>query len=369
VSAAVTTSPVAAGGQARALAVRMFLAMLATQELLSTYLGVRLGLYEELADGGPGTADEVAGRAAVAPRYAREWLEQQAVAGLLAVDDPGKPAEERVYSLPPGHDEVLRESANPLSMVALSVLPLGGIARALPELLEAYRSGDGVPDEAFGDDWRNGHSGANRALFSHFLVPWIERHLPDVNAQLSAPGARAADVACGAGWAGIALARAYPGLRVDGFDLDAETILLARRNAEEAGVADRVSFEVRDASDPGLEGRYGLVCLFDALHEIAAAVEVLAACRALRAGGGTVLVLDARVAETFTAPGDEIERFQYATSVLHCLPACLSIQPSAGTGTAMRPSTVRDYAARAGFAGVELVPVEERFHRLYRLVG
>jgi hypothetical protein len=114
---------------------------------------------------------------------------------------------------------------------------------------------------------------------------------------------------------------------------------------------------------------YDLVCVFDALHEMARPVEVLRACRAMRAPDGTVLVMDAKVAERFTAPADEIERFQYATSVLHCLPACLAEQPSAGTGTVMRVETVRDYARRAGFADVRLVPVEERFHRLYRLVG
>ncbi|MGP0052660.1 MAG: class I SAM-dependent methyltransferase [Solirubrobacteraceae bacterium] len=362
------TGPAAEQRAARALAARMFMGMLATQELLASYLGARLGLYESLADAGPGTYPEVAQRTGVAPRYAREWLEQQAVAGLLSVDDAAAPADERVYALPPGHAAVLTESDDPMSMIALTVLPVGGIAQALPALLRAYRTGDGVPDGVFGADWRNGHSGANRALFEHVLPGWIRRLLPAVHARLSA-GGRVADVACGAGYASLALARAYPQARIHGLDLDAETIEAAARAAREAGVEDRVTFEVRDAADARLGGGFHLVCLFDALHEIAQPVEVLRSCRALRAAGGEVLVMDAKVATGFTAPGDEVERFQYGTSVLHCLPACLSGCPSAGTGTVMRVGTVREYALAAGFRDLRVLPVEERFHRLYLPVG
>ncbi|MDP9106070.1 MAG: class I SAM-dependent methyltransferase, partial [Candidatus Eremiobacteraeota bacterium] len=169
--------------------------------------------------------------------------------------------------------------------------------------------------------------------------------------------------------ASIALARAYPALRVDGFDIDAESIAQARDNAAEAGVADRTSFEVRDAAGVRAAGAYDVVCLFDVLHELPQPVEMLRASRALRAPGGSVLVMDAKVADAFTAPADEVERFQYTTSVLHCLPASLAEQPSAATGTVMRPSTVRAYAGAAGFSGVEVLPIAERFHRLYRLTG
>jgi SAM-dependent methyltransferase len=353
--------------QSRAVAVRMFKAMLATQELLSTYLGVRLGLYEELASGGPATPAGLAERGGIAPRYAREWLEQQAVAGLLAVDDAARPADERVYRLPQDHIPVLTVSEDPLSMVALTTLPLGGVARALPRLLTAYRTGEGVPDEAFGDDWREGHSGANRALFAHSLVPWIQRFLPEVDLRLRA-GGRVADVACGAGWAGIALARAYLEASVTGLDLDARTLAAARENAAAYGVSDRIAFEVCDAADPELTGRYDLVCLFDALHELARPVQVLRNCRRLSADG-SVLVMDARVADAFNAPGDEVERFQYATSVLHCLPAGLAEQPSGATGTVLRVDTVRAQAAAAGFTRVEVIPVDDRFHRLCWMVS
>ncbi|GIJ78832.1 Methyltransferase domain-containing protein [Micromonospora phaseoli] len=355
--------------RARVFAVRMWTSLLATQELLSTYLGVRLGLYDDLAAKGPGTVEEIAQRTGVDPRYAREWLEQQAVAGILTVDDAARSAETRVFALPAAHAEVLTVSDSPVSMAALAVLPLGGVAAALPALLEAYRSGDGVSDAVYGVDWREGHAGANRSMFTHQLAGWLRRHAPDVHARLSGAPARVADVACGAGWAGIGLARAFPGIAVDGYDIDADVIDDARGHAADAGLTDRVSFFARDAADPELAGGYDLVCLFDALHEISRPVEVLRACRRLCADGGSVLVLDARVAERFTAPADEIERFQYATSVLHCLPACLSQQPSAGTGTVLRPQTVRELAVEAGFAAVTQLPIDDRFHRLYRLIG
>ncbi|QOC91674.1 class I SAM-dependent methyltransferase [Micromonospora craniellae] len=355
--------------QARVFAVRMWTSLLATQELLATYLGVRLGLYDDLAAKGPGTVGEIAARVGVDPRYAREWLEQQAVAGVLTVDDASAPADERVFTLPAAHAEVLTVSDSPLSMSALAVLPLGGVAAALPALLEAYRSGDGVADAVYGVDWREGHAGANRAMFTHQMAGWLRRHAPDIHTRLVGTPARVADVACGAGWAGIGLARAFPRIAVDGYDIDPEVIADATGHAADAGLSDRVSFAARDAADPDLAGTYDLVCLFDALHEIARPVEVLRACRRLCADGGSVLVLDARVAERFAAPADEIERFQYATSVLHCLPACRSQQPSAGTGTVLRPDAVRDLAAEAGFAAVTQLPIDDRFHRLYRLIG
>jgi SAM-dependent methyltransferase len=351
------------------LALRMWRSLLATQELLSMYLGVRLGLYDNLAELGPATPPQLAERTGLAPRYAREWLEQEAVAGLLTVEHAAGSADERVYTLPAGHAEVLTVSDSPISMAALAVLPLGGVAAALPSLLDAYRTGAGVPDSVYGGDWREGHSGANRAMFAHQLSTWLGAYLPDVHAMLSRGGCRAADVACGAGWSSLALACAYPKLQVDAFDLDAEAIAAGRRRAAGAGLDDRVSFAVRDAADPGLGGDYQLVCLFDALHEISRPVEVLRACRTLRAPRGTILVMDAKVSPEFVAPGDEVERFQYATSVLHCLPASRTDPSAGGTGTVLRPDAVRTLAAEAGFAAVTLVPVKDRFHRLYRLIG
>lgn len=351
---------------AQALSVRLFMAGLGAAELMTAYLGLRLGLYAELSTGGPATAPDLADRAGIAPRYAREWLEQQAACGIVTVDDCTAAADDRRYTLPAGHAEALTDPDSPFSIAPLVVLPIGGMASVLPQLIEAYRSGEGLPYSGYGEALRGGQAGLNKTVFEHHLPGWIAETLPDVHATLRAGGARIADVACGSGWSSIALARTYPDARVDGLDLDTESIVDARRNALAAGVADRVEFAARDAADPDLAGRYQLVCVFDALHDMARPVPVLRACRALLAPGGIVLLMEPNVGERFTAPAPDAERFQYAVSVLHCLPVGMSEQPSAATGTVMRPDTVRAYAAEAGLR-VRVLPVRHAFHRLYRL--
>jgi ubiquinone/menaquinone biosynthesis C-methylase UbiE len=178
---------------------------------------------------------------------------------------------------------------------------------------------------------------------------------------------RIADVACGAGWSAIALARAYPRARVDGFDIDEASIADARRNAAEAGLGDRVRFEVADAKD--LEPRgYDLVCVFEAVHDLSHPVEVLSALRVLRGRDAVVLVMDERTADSFAESDGPIEAFLYGASVLHCLPVGMSERDSAGTGAVMRVGTLRTYAQRAGFADVEVLPVDHDLFRLYRLM-
>jgi 2-polyprenyl-3-methyl-5-hydroxy-6-metoxy-1,4-benzoquinol methylase len=354
---------------ASAVATRFFLAGLATAELMTTYLGMRLGLYTALADAGPLTPGGLAERAGIAPRYAREWLEQQAVSGMVTVHDAGVTADERAYLLPAGHAEALTKPDSPYSVAPMALLPVGGVAAVLPDLLAAFRSGGGVPYASYGGDLRGGQGGLNQAVFRHHLAGWVRRALPDVHRRLAAGDGAVADVACGTGWSSIALAKAYPRSHVDGYDLDADSVADAQRNAKAEGVSDRVSFHVRDAADPELAGRYALVCLFDALHDMSRPVAVLRACRSLRGDGGAVLLMEPNAQEEFGAPAGEIERFLYAVSVLHCLPVGLAETPSAATGTVLRPSVLRGYAEEAGFTETRVLPVEHRFHRLYRLLG
>jgi hypothetical protein len=109
------------------------------------------------------------------------------------------------------------------------------------------------------------------------------------------------------------------------------------------------------------------VTVFEALHDMSQPVAVLGAARRLLAPGGTLIVMDERVAEQFTAPGDDVERFMYGFSVLVCLPNSLAETPSVGTGTAMRPDTLRGYARDAGFSGVTVLAIEHPSFRFYRL--
>jgi 2-polyprenyl-3-methyl-5-hydroxy-6-metoxy-1,4-benzoquinol methylase len=286
------------------------------------------------------------------------------------VDDPAAGPAARRYRLPAGHAAVLAEPASPSYLAPLARLMIGTV-HPLPAILEAFRTGAGVPFGAYGPDLREGQGGLNRVAFLQQLgQEWLPA-IPDVHARLLAdPPARVADIGSGAGWASIGLARAYPMVRVDGFDLDPPSVALAQANAREAGVADRVRFAVRDAAAAATEpgGGYDLVLAFECVHDMADPVAVLRAMRGLAGGSGAVVVVDERVGESFAARNDDTEWFMYGFSVLHCLPVGLADRPSAGTGTVMRPETLRRYALDAGYRAVAIAPIDTPFYTFYRLL-
>jgi SAM-dependent methyltransferase len=354
--------------QRDALVGELFKKIIGAMEVATVYLGDRLGLYRALADGGPATPAELAGRTGTHKRYAREWLEQQAVAGILEVVDAGADGSDRRYGLPAGHAEVMldQDSLGYFAPVARFTMAM---VRPLPALVEAFRTGEGLPYPDYGADAREGLADANRVQFVNLLgSEWLPS-VPDVHERLQAdPPARVPDVGCGTGWSSISIARAYPKARVDGFDLDEPSVELARANAERAGLADRVSFHVRDASDAALEGRYDLATAFECIHDMGRPVEALRAMRRLVGEEGAVIVADERVADSFQAPGDETERLMYGWSVLFCLPTGLADEPSVGTGTVMRQRTLRRYATEAGYRDVDVLPIENDLWRFYRLL-
>jgi SAM-dependent methyltransferase len=366
--AAVTTEMVAPSDEAArdALVGRLFEAALGTFDLAALHVGERLGLYAALT-AGPLRAPDLAAATGTAPRYVREWLEQQAVTGILAVDDPAAGEDDRRYSLPEGHREVLLHPES-LAFMAPVARAMMGMAAQAPRLLEVFRTGAGLSWEAYGEDVREAQASMNRPLFANLLGPEWLAAIPDVDARLrSDPPARVADIAVGGGWSAIAMARAYPKIHVDGLDVDPSSIELARANLATTEVADRVRFEVRDAADPGLAEQYDLATIFEAVHDFSQPVAVLRAVRNLLAPGASLLVADERVAEQFTAPGDPVERFMYGWSFLLCLPNGLADDPSVGTGTVMRPDVLRRYAAEAGYRRVDVLPIEADFWRFYRL--
>jgi SAM-dependent methyltransferase len=340
-----------------------------TFDIFTMYIGDRLGFYEALAKGIPLTSAELAARTGTNERYVREWLEQQAVAGILEAEITGTEAAGRRFRLPEGHAEVLvdRDSLNYLAPYAVL---LAGAVRPLPALLDAFRNGGGVAYREYGADFLEGQAAANRPAFLRQLgQEWLPA-LPDVHARLQAdPPARVADIGCGAGWSCISMARAYPKIQADGYDLDGPSIELARANVREAGLETRVSCDVRDAGDPDLAGRYDLVTAFECVHDMSDPVSVLRTMRRLAGERGTVLVVDERVADSFMGPGNDVEWLMYGWSVLHCLPVGMADQPSVGTGTVMRTGTLRRYATEAGFRDVEVLPIENELFRFYRLVG
>jgi 2-polyprenyl-3-methyl-5-hydroxy-6-metoxy-1,4-benzoquinol methylase len=295
----------------------------------------------------------------------REWLEHHAASGLLAVDDPAAGPRERRYRMPPEHVPVLADPDD-VRYQAYRGVEAVRAARPLPDLVEAFRSGGAPPPLPWEPE---GRAEFNRALFLNLLgSEWLPA-IPEVDRRLRAePPARVADVACGTGWSSIAMARAYPTIRVDGFDLDPDVIAAATASAAEEGLDGRVRFAVLDAADPDLPGRYDLVTIFEALHDMARPVEALAAARAMLAEGGSVVVADERVEDEFTAPAPERDRLAYGWSVVSCLPSAMSDPGTAATGAAMRPAILAGYAEAAGFGRTERVDVDANDWRFYRLV-
>jgi 2-polyprenyl-3-methyl-5-hydroxy-6-metoxy-1,4-benzoquinol methylase len=351
-----------------ALVTRLFEATIGAWDLLGVYLGDRLDLYRMLADRGPLTSAELAAATGTSERYVREWLEQQAASGILAVEDAAASPDARRYTLPPGHDEALLDESS-LNYIAPIGKLVAACTRPLDSLLDAFRSGDGIPYADYGTDLHDGQASFTRPMFESLLgSEWLPA-IPDVHARLQAdPPARVADVACGEGHSSIAIARAYPKVRVDGIDADEASIAAARRHLSGSDVEDRVTFHLRDAADPAFGGTYDLVYIHEALHDMSYPVEVLAACREMLVQGGSVVVGDERVADAFTAPGDDLERFYYGFSVFHCLPVGMVGDGAAGTGTVMRADTVRRYAEEAGFREFDVLPIENDFYRFYRLL-
>jgi 2-polyprenyl-3-methyl-5-hydroxy-6-metoxy-1,4-benzoquinol methylase len=348
----------------QALADRLFESERRTLELYTMYLGERLGLYRALHEGGPATPAELAERTGTNERYIREWLEHHAASGLLAVEDPGVEPSARRYSLPPEHAPVLADPDD-LRFAGYRGIDLVRHGRSLPALVEAFRTGDAPPPLSWGPE---GRAEFNRALFLNLMgTEWLPA-IEDIDRRLKAePPARIADVACGTGWSSIAMAKAYPRVAIDGFDLDADSIAAARNNAHDAGVADRVTFSVSDASDPGAARRYDLVTIFEALHDMARPVDALRVARRALRDGGSVLVADERVGDEFTAPAAVAEQHSYGWSVISCLPNAMGDPGTAATGAVMRPSTLRQYATEAGFGEVDVLPIETGPFRFYRL--
>ena len=343
----------------------LFMACLAAMELANVELGVRLGLYEALAGAGGMTAAELAAQAGIAERYAREWLEQQAVAGVVEVDDAAKPASERRFTLPNAHAHVLIDDDSEACMKPC--------AAVVPWVGEGDRHhGRGVPPRH-----RRGvravrparhpgrvHAAGVRQPPHADVAPGADRRPGE--ARPPANAVRIAEVGCGEGLAAITIAKAYPNAEIDGFDLDDASIAVGVGGRCRGGCADRARFELRDAADPTIEGDYDLVMAIEMLHDVPDPVWILRTMRRSPVSAGTVLVVDERTEEQFTAPGSEMERFFYAFSTLHCLAVSMQ-NGGAGTGTVIRADTVRRYAADAGFSTVEVLDVDHPQFRLYRL--
>ncbi|HSU35846.1 MAG TPA: class I SAM-dependent methyltransferase [Propionibacteriaceae bacterium] len=347
------------------LAGRLFTEGVGAFHLGTVYIGLKHGLFAALAQDGPLTAAELANRTRLDGWYVREWLQAETTAGLLLADD--EDLSRARFTAAPGVHDTLVNQTSPAYVGGLA-LTLPAAFSVMPELVAAFRTGGGVPYASYGEDAVEAQAALNRPAFVNQLVPeWLPQ-IPDVRALLadSHRVTRIADVGCGVGWAAIELAKAYPHLSVDGYDSDEESIARARRNAADAGVSDRVTFDVVDASGGYATGRYDLVTFFECVHDMAHPVTALAQAKAAIADGGTVIVMDERVEET-PAVGDPVQTFFATASVLWCLPQGRVEPNSEAAGTMMPASRFRRIAQDAGWSDIEILPIDHPFWRFYRL--
>jgi len=319
-------------------------------------LGARLGCWSALADAPDGlSAGELARACTIHHRYAREWLEAMGAAGLLTYAGGS-------FALAEGVREVLVDEESDLYLAPL-LRQSSAAAASLRPLEQAYRSGDGLPWSHHDPDMTTQQAAATRGQLRRHLAGWVRRGLPSVAARLDEGGV-VADIGCGYGWASVGLAEAFPAIRVQAYDLDAASVAGAKAVVESLDLADRISVVDRPLSTVGA---YDLVLLAGMLHDVPDPVGLLSAARAARNDGGAVLVIDMRVADSYTAPAGEVDRLMYGFSTLICLPDSMSYTPTAATGTVMRASTLRHYAEQAGFDAVDELPIRHQTSRFYSL--
>jgi len=345
---------------------KVFQSVLGGMEAITIAIGDRLGYYKAL-DGNAMTSTELASATGASERYTREWLEQQAVCGYLDVVAEGG-AQDRRYTLAAGAAEALARP-DELTTVAPLGRMLAAAAAQWTRVAEGARSGKGVPWREYGADMRESQADVNAPPLRRLLADtWLSQGLPDLYQRLdSGAPLKIADIGCGAGWASVGLATRFPNVTVDAYDVDPPTVELARRTVDQTALSDRVRVFDKDLAEEAPPTDYDLVVAVECIHDMPHPVPVLAAMREMARPDGAVLVIDEKVADEFTAPGDDVEKLMYGYSTLICLPDAMSGNPHGATGTVIRRPIMERYAREAGFRGVEVLPVEHDMWRFYRL--
>ena len=303
-------------------------------------IGHRLGLYQALA-AGPARAEELAARTQTSPRYIAEWLRGQAAGGYVEYD----PAAD-VYSMTEEQAFALANPDGGVYAPGAFVLALGAL-KAEPRITEAFRTGGGMGWHEHDQDVFLGCEQFFRPGYAANLVTsWIPA-LDGVAGKLRA-GAKVADIGCGLGASTILLAREYPNSTFTGSDYHDQSIEIARKRAGDAGVADRVSFEVAAAAEFSGTG-YDLAATFDCLHDMG---DPLAAARHVRralAPDGTWLIVEPYAGDTITDNLNPIGRIYYNGSTLLCVPNALSQAGGYALGAQAGEAAIRQLVTDVGF--------------------
>jgi SAM-dependent methyltransferase len=327
---------------------------------LMIHLGDRLGLYRELDGAGSLTAEELADRTNLHPRWLREWLRGNAAAELLASDDGEH------FKLTDVGAMVLAREENSLQFAAgaFAAPPAPGF---VDDLADAFHTGTGMPYD------RHGAAGVHRtermlgpwARLS--LVPTIVPALDGVEGRLAA-GALVADVGCGAGVALTTLAKAYPASTFHGYELSSLAVERARARVAEAGLSNIEIMHRRAEELPPGSG-YSLVLTFDCLHDMTRPDAAAAAIRGGIDGDGTWLVKEVRCADTWAGNlRNPMLAMFLGFSVSSCMSSALSEPDGAGLGTiGLPPKATERLAHEAGFTRFRLHDFEDPANLYYEI--
>jgi SAM-dependent methyltransferase len=320
---------------------QVFLDLTACYGGVMVSLGDRLGLWEALDGAGPLTSAQVAERAGCAERYVREWLNSQAAAGYLEYDPASA-----TYLLPPEHAAVLADRESPSLLTPAFNIP-AAMWHDEEQAIRAFRTGEGVPWGSHHERLFCGVAAFYRNAYRAALVPeWLPA-LDGVVERLEA-GAKVADVGCGHGHSLVLMAQAFPSSRFVGFDPHEASIAEARRIAEEAGVADRVTF-VTATADGYVEGGFDLICFFDALHDMGDPVGAATRARLALAEGGTVLLVEPYAADSVEGNAGPVARAYYSASTVICTAHALSESGGHALGAQAGERALSEVFAQAGF--------------------
>ncbi|WP_433159860.1 class I SAM-dependent methyltransferase [Kribbella sp. CA-247076] len=306
-------------------------------------IGHQVGLYNTLADLPPATSHEIAGAAGLHERYVREWLVAMTVARIVEYD-----ADDRTYWLPREHAAFLTRAAGPDNLArTMQFIPL--LAGVESSLVECFRRGGGVPYSEFVEFHRLMAEDSG-AIFDAALIDTILPLVPGLPARLS-EGIEVADVGCGSGHAINLIAAAYPRSRCVGYDFSAEGIAAGQAEATALGLSN-AEFVVRDAADLGEHERFDLVTAFDAIHDQAHPVQVLAGIADSLRPGGVFLMVDIRASSNLEDNLDNpFATFLYGISTMHCMTVSLSLNGDA-LGTVWGEQKAHQMLTTAGFTTI-----------------
>jgi SAM-dependent methyltransferase len=313
----------------------------ATLNAALVVMGDRLGYYRTLADAGATTPAELAERTNTSEHYAREWLNAQAAGGFVEYD----PATGK-YLLPPEQAVALTDESSPAFLPGFFQIALGTVQHTT-QTIEAARSGAGV---GWHEHTSDVHIGCERFFRPGYNANLVAGWLPALDGvvQKLETGAKVADIGCGHGASTILMAQAFPRSTFHGSDYHTESIETARLRAAEAGVADRVTFEVAAATQYGGTG-YDLVTTFDALHDMGDPVGAAKHVRESLAPDGTWMVVEPMAGDRVEDNLNPVGRAYYGFSTLLCTPASLSQDVGLALGTQAGPARIRDVTTAAGF--------------------